>query len=116
MNTPYFRVLRTILGLSMVGGLILLACGIYLIVLTDMDAFGGQLIAGAALLIVTALAIGGHITNEEDRYLRRKARLRELSGDRWPNAFSRAQDEWNTHNWNTNDGIEPPAIGGRREP
>lgn len=114
-NTLYFRVMRTILGVSGLGGMILLALGIYITVLTTMKTLGGQFTAVAVLLIVTALAIGGHLSNEEDRHAKREARLRELSGGKWPSAHSQAQDEWNTHNWNTNDGMEPPAIG-KRDP
>jgi len=31
-------------------------------------------------------------------------------------AFRQAQDRYNTEAWNTNDFMEPPAIGGKRRP
>lgn len=108
-----FKLMLVICQLSAIGGMVSFSLGVYVILLTDKDALGGQLMALSAFLIVTALMIGGHLSNESTRRARLETRLRELARGHESSAFRRAQDEMDLEAWNTNDYTEPPAIGGK---
>lgn len=109
----YFKLMLVICRLSIIGGMVSFSLGVYVILLTDKDILGGQLIALSAFLIVTALMIGGHLSNGDDRRARLEMRLRELAQQsREPSAFRRVQDEINNDQWLHADA--PPPIGNKR--
>lgn len=96
-----------IFNLCIIAGMALSVAGIFVIFLTTRDEQGMNLIACGIFLLLVSIVISGYLDHAE-----KKARkMKDTAREREESLFRRAQDEYNTMGWNTEDGAKSPTIG-----
>ncbi len=73
MNTPYFRFMRMVLGVSSIIGILFLSISFYLIIFTEKKALAGELVVLGIFLAVVAMLVASHLDVAERKILKRRA-------------------------------------------
>jgi len=99
----------------------LIVCSIVSLVLTVLGEFNlAEPFLAVAIfffaILIFLISSEKAMVEESVEYTKHQTEQPPLTENPELSAFRQAQDRYNTEAWNTNDFMEPPAIGGKRRP